>query len=152
MSFGLGIGRNVGRGSSPVSSSSTISLQSSMHSSQIYTPGPATSLRSWAWGFAKKEHRIFSRSSVRANGLSFLLHGVCARVDHFVDQAVLFGLRRIHPKVAVGVALDPFHRLAGMFCQNIIHEKAHFEKFAGLNVYVRRGALGPAPRLVDHDA
>src|SRR5664279_3457597 len=38
------------------SSSSMISLHRSMHSSQIYTPGPAISLRTCFWLFPQKEH------------------------------------------------------------------------------------------------
>src|SRR6185295_8463950 len=37
-----------------------ISLQRSMHSSQIYTPGPAMSFLTCFWDFPQKEH--FSRS------------------------------------------------------------------------------------------
>src|SRR6478736_9000178 len=37
-----------------------ISLHRSMHSSQMYTPGPAMSLRTCFWLFPQKEH--FSRS------------------------------------------------------------------------------------------
>src|ERR1041384_4735009 len=43
-----------------VSSSSMISLQRSMHSSQMYTPGPAISFFTCFWLFPQKEH--FSRS------------------------------------------------------------------------------------------
>jgi hypothetical protein len=40
----------------PENSSSMISLQSSMHSSQMYTPGPAMSFLTWRWLFPQKEH------------------------------------------------------------------------------------------------
>src|SRR5699024_3847676 len=43
------------------SSSSMISLHSSMHSSQMYTPGPAMSLTTCFWLFPQKEH--LSRSA-----------------------------------------------------------------------------------------
>src|SRR6266487_1096480 len=42
------------------SSSSMISLHKSMHSSQMYTPGPAMSFLTCFWLFPQKEH--FSRS------------------------------------------------------------------------------------------
>src|SRR5205085_5898619 len=42
------------------SSSSMISLQRSMHSSQMYTPGPAMSFLTCFWDFPQNEH--FSRS------------------------------------------------------------------------------------------
>src|SRR5690606_5188367 len=41
---------------SSFSSSSIISLHRSMHSSHIYTPGPAISLRTWFCGLLQKEH------------------------------------------------------------------------------------------------
>src|SRR5689334_7933090 len=59
ISMGFGSSSRV---SSPVSasSSSMISLQRSMHSSQMYTPGPAISFLTWFCDFPQKEH--FSRS------------------------------------------------------------------------------------------
>src|SRR5258708_19707060 len=40
----------------PASSSSMISLHRSMHSSQMYTPGPAISFLTCFWLFPQKEH------------------------------------------------------------------------------------------------
>src|SRR3954447_9636881 len=59
MSNGLGSSSSL---TSPVSasSSSMISLHRSMHSSQMYTPGPAMSFFTCFWLFPQKEH--FSRS------------------------------------------------------------------------------------------
>jgi len=39
-----------------MSSSSRISLQRSMHSSQIYTPGPAMSYLTWSCDLPQNEH------------------------------------------------------------------------------------------------
>src|SRR3974390_12466 len=56
---GLGsVSRSSGAGTA--SSSSMISLQRSMHSSQMYTPGPAMSFLTCFWLFPQNEH--FSRS------------------------------------------------------------------------------------------
>src|SRR5664280_2702282 len=46
------------------SSSSMISLQRSMHSSQMYTPGPAISFLTWRWDLPQKLHRSCSLESV----------------------------------------------------------------------------------------
>src|SRR5207302_8937876 len=46
-------------------SSSRTSWQRSMHWSQMYTPGPATSLRTWSWPLSQKEQRVWRlRSSL----------------------------------------------------------------------------------------
>ncbi len=47
-----------------VSSSSMISLQRSMHSSQIYTPGPAISFFTCLWDLPQKLHSNCSLESV----------------------------------------------------------------------------------------
>src|SRR4051794_8154872 len=68
------ISRGLGSSSRPtsvpsLSSSSMISLQRSMHSSQMYTPGPAISFLTCFWLFPQNEH--FSRSPpspMRATG------------------------------------------------------------------------------------
>src|SRR6185312_1761316 len=59
ISLGLGSSSSL---TSPVStsSSSMISLHRSMHSSQMYTPGPAISFLTCFWLFPQNEH--FSRS------------------------------------------------------------------------------------------
>ncbi len=62
----LKISRGFGSSTRPsslasASSSSMISLQRSMHSSQMYTPGPAMSFLTCFWLLPQKEH--FSRSA-----------------------------------------------------------------------------------------
>src|SRR3954453_19312584 len=60
----------------PVSSSSMISLQRSMHSSQMYTPGPAISFLTWRWDLPQKLQRSCSFESVgRARGIPSLRGG-----------------------------------------------------------------------------
>src|SRR5437879_5547070 len=44
-------------------SSSRTSWQRSMQRSQMYTPGPATSLRTWSWPFPQNEQRVYRRRS-----------------------------------------------------------------------------------------
>src|SRR5919202_107178 len=99
------------------SSSSMISLQRSMHSSQMYTPGPAINFFTCFWLFPQKEH--FSRSPPSPN----LATGSPPRPDsagsahpggrghlgelpvrqHLVDHAVLPTLVGAHDEVPVGV-------------------------------------------------
>src|SRR5271165_3744656 len=59
ISAGLGSSSSL-TSSASASSSSMISLQRSMHSSQMYTPGPAMSFLTCFWLFPQNEH--FSRS------------------------------------------------------------------------------------------
>src|SRR5690606_20147641 len=64
------ISAGLGSSSSPsspgsASSSSMISLQRSMHSSQMYTPGPAMSFLTCFWDLPQKEH--FSSSPLSLN-------------------------------------------------------------------------------------
>src|SRR5271167_716194 len=92
------------------SSSSMISLQRSMHSSQMYTPGPAISFLTCRCDLPQKLHRSCSLESV---GLAiccplpepFLVHASQELVlrDHTVDDAVLLRLLGAHEVVAVGV-------------------------------------------------
>src|SRR5437588_12223746 len=62
-----------------VSSSSMISLQRSMHSSQMYTPGPAISFLTCLWDLPQKLQRSCSLESV-GRAIRFLLtgYGQCA--------------------------------------------------------------------------
>src|SRR5690606_11395329 len=65
------ISRGLGRSTSPsslasASSSSMISLHRSMHSSQMYTPGPAMSFLTCFWLFPQNEHLSRSAPSPRA--------------------------------------------------------------------------------------
>src|SRR4029077_12535484 len=47
-------------------SSSRTSWHRSMHWSQMYTPGPATSFRTCSWPFPQKEQRVCRRRSSRS--------------------------------------------------------------------------------------
>src|ERR1700727_807939 len=90
-----------------VSSSSMISLQRSMHSSQIYTPGPAISFLTCLWDLPQKLHRSCSLESV-GRAMYCPLPGRLAPPypstkgnplvlgDDAVDDSVLLGLLRAH--------------------------------------------------------
>src|ERR1044071_7438279 len=97
MSFGRGrLSRSSWAG--VVSSSSMISLQRSMHSSQMYTPGPAMSFFTCRCDLPQKLQRSCSFVSV-GRAMSVLR-------DHSVDDAVLSRLVRAHEEVALRVARD----------------------------------------------
>src|SRR2546423_5287410 len=99
-----------------------ISLQRSMHSSQMYTPGPAMSFFTCFCDLPQKEH--FSRSPPSPNLATSVPHppsadardlrhlGQLASDDHLVDDAVLPCFVRAHDEVAVGVLAEAFDRLA----------------------------------------
>ena len=80
-----------------VSSSSMISLQRSMHSSQMYTPGPAISFLTCRCDLPQKEQRSCSLESVGRAMSQLVL------VDHPIDDAVLLGLVGGHEVVAFGI-------------------------------------------------
>src|SRR5205823_13600372 len=91
------------------SSSSMISLHRSMHSSQMYTPGPAISFLTCRWDLPQKLHSSCSFESV---GLAISRprpvrsprpSSVLVLGDHAVDDAVFLGLLGAHEVVAVGV-------------------------------------------------
>src|SRR5579859_2127049 len=98
-----------------------MSLHRSMHSSQMYTPGPAMSFLTCFCDLPQKEH--FTRSLDSPNfATSPAPRSGHARGqrdgrqvsggDHFVDDAVLLGLVGAHYEVALGVAGDPIDVLA----------------------------------------
>src|ERR1700733_11642955 len=101
-----------------------ISLQRSMHSSQMYTPGPAINFLTCFWLFPQKEH--FSRSPpspnfattrsspgsllASASALSRRHRREITIRDDVVDEAVHLRFFRAHDEVTVGVLADPLHR------------------------------------------
>src|SRR4051794_41763297 len=88
ISLGFGSSSNL-RSEDSESSSSMISLQRSMHSSQMYTPGPAMSFLTCFWLFPQNEHLSRSAPSpVRTTGLhhplvSFVLYDATGRTRPF---------------------------------------------------------------------
>src|SRR3954462_2417766 len=83
-------------------SSSVISLQRSMTSSERWAPGRAISFLTCRCDLPQKEQRSCSLESVgRAISLSVAEHLVLG--DHPIDDAVLGRLFRAHEVVAVGV-------------------------------------------------
>src|SRR3954470_16680177 len=96
-----------------------ISLQRSMHSSQMYTPGPAMSFFTCFCDFPQNEH--FSRSPPSPNLATVAdplvlvsagcrhpaaLVGELPGGDHLVDDAVLLGLDRGQDEIPVCVTIQ----------------------------------------------
>src|SRR5688500_1390463 len=145
-----------------------ISLQRSMHSSQMYTPGPAMSFFTCFCDFPQKLH--FSSSSwnlakcvppVRSGWSSVLLPVAAGRLDHlgelacgdhFVDHAVFLGGFGRHDEVAVAVLLDLFDRLAGVERQDLVELLAQAQYLAGPYLDVGRLATRLTSWLVDEHA
>src|SRR5579884_1388655 len=110
-----------------VSSSSMISLQRSMHSSQMYTPGPAISFLTCRCDLPQKLQRSCSLESV-GRAIRFLSLGrrlpppdpspkgnASVLRDHAVDDSVLLRLLRAHEIVTFGICPDFLEILARMF-------------------------------------
>src|SRR4029077_3880059 len=125
-----------------------ISLQRSMHSSQMYTPGPAMSFLTCFWLFPQKEH--LSRSPPSPNfatvgppPCSRLAHPGRSRDrrqfavrDHLVDDAVRLGFVGAHDEVAVRVARDLLDRLARVVREEPVEELPHPDDLLGLDLDV----------------
>src|SRR5204863_10160544 len=105
-----------------------ISLQRSMHSSQMYTPGPAMSFLTWRCDLPQKLQRSCSLPSLaraipvspftrfRAEWLGRGLRSARFAVrDHSVDDAVLRRLLRAHVEVALHFVADLLLRLSGFY-------------------------------------
>src|SRR5436190_11751369 len=141
-----------------------ISLQRSMHSSQMYTPGPAISFLTCFWLLPQNEH--LSSSPVSPNLATSMLpfcrrrsadrtgavDGV-ARRDHSVDDAIRERLPRLHDEVAVGVDVDPLDRLAAVLGQDLLEQVAHAHDLLGRQLQVGDLSVADlAVRLVQQDA
>src|SRR5215208_2918236 len=103
-----------------------MSLHSPMHSSQMYTVGPAISFLTSFCALPQKEQvkEAPSRFSIGIVGRAYRdprvgtrwlrLSRLLGGDEDLVDQAVLPGLGRRHEVVAVGVPLDLLDGLAGV--------------------------------------
>src|SRR5574340_1215286 len=97
-------------------SSRMMSLQSSMHSSQMNTDGPAMSFLTSCWLLPQKEqYKSLSPDPLSAihlphetprAGLHHTLQALSPAPQDFIDQAVFQRLVRRQEVVAVGIALD----------------------------------------------
>src|SRR5258706_12102979 len=135
-------------------SSAMMSLQTSTHSSQMKTVGPAISLRTSFWSLLQNEQRRISGSPFflticALRGIASMLHPF---PDDIVNNPVFLPLIGRHDVVALGVFLDALDGLSRMVDEDLVEPLAHAQNFAGRDVDVRRLAGQPLhQRLVDHD-
>src|SRR5262249_28516056 len=145
-------------------SSAMMSLQRLTHSSQIYTVGPAISLRTSSLLLPQNEHRrcrsIFSCLAMpppvllvfgsvfsalcSGNGLEVLGR---ARND-LVDQAVPFRFIARHEIVSFGISGNLFKRLPRMFGHDLVQPFANLENFSRMNINLRCLTLKAAHGLM----
>src|SRR5262245_58132700 len=92
-----------------------MSLQTSTHSSQMKTVGPAMSLRTSFWSLLQKEQRRTSLSP-----FFFISTWTAPRpaprsslppADHLINDTILPGLGGVHDEVPVGIGRDFRDRL-----------------------------------------
>src|SRR6266576_283467 len=136
-----------------------MSLHRSMHSSQMYTVGPAISLRTSSWLFPQNEQTRFPDPcspcfaiEPPVNSPLLLYRTFRSDCHHIVNQAILLRLFAGHEHIAIRVFLDFLQALPGMLHQYIIQFFAHPENFTRLNIHVGRLPLKTTERLMDHDA
>src|SRR5512141_2343098 len=126
-----------------------MSLQTSTHSSQMKTVGPAISLRTSFWSLLQNEQR---RTSPSAPAFLVVDNLALPPGDHVVHDAVLLRLVRFHDEVAIGVGDDPLERLLRVAGQDLVEPVLDPQDLLRLDGDVGGLALGSAPGLVDQDA
>src|SRR5262247_4170755 len=127
-------------------SSAMMSLQTSTHSSQMKTVGPAISLRTSFWSLLQNEQRRISESApffFKASSLPL--------AEHLVHDTILLRLVRAHDEVPVGIGDELLYLLLRVEGQDLVDPGLHPEDLLGLDRDVRGLPLRAAPRLVDQD-
>src|SRR5512144_3102786 len=114
-------------------SSAMMSLQTSTHSSQMKTVGPAMSLRTSFWSLLQNEQRRTSPSAPVFLVDTLLLPAT----DHVVHDAVVLGLVRVHDEVAVRVRHDAVERLLRVEGHDLVQAVLGAEDLLGLDRDVR---------------
>src|SRR3989339_1153313 len=97
-----------------------------MHSSQIYTEGPAMSFFTSSWLLPQNEHRSSSFElsflCIRPSLLFFYCLENLSLCNDPVNKPVLESFLAVHEKVPLGVLADPFQRLPRMFCKDFMDD------------------------------
>src|SRR5579875_186503 len=110
-----------------------MSLHRSMHSSHMYTPGPAMSFLTCFCDLPQKEHLTSSLDSPNLAMAFWLLlgsgyagslghAGQLAGRYHFVNDAVILSLGGAHNKVPVRIGLHLLKGLAGVHADHLVEE------------------------------
>src|SRR5207248_1204583 len=133
ISCGVGSDDRVPRFSKRLSSA-MMSLQTSTHSSQMKTVGPAMSFRTSFWSLLQNEHRRTSASppffTIAISYPARLSGDSRPFPDDIVNNTVFLALVCRHDVVALGVVLNTLDRLSGMVDQDVIDALAHSQYFA----------------------
>src|SRR4051812_49393698 len=122
-----------------------MSLQTSTHSSQMKTVGPAISLRTSFWSLLQNEQRRTSDSPFFFKSLAL------PAGDHLIHDTIFLRLGRIHDEVAVGVVRELLHGLLRVEGEDVVEAVLDAEDLLGLDRDVRGLSLGASPGLVDQD-
>src|SRR5580765_4618416 len=139
ISCGVGSEERVPRFSNRLSSA-MMSLQTSTHSSQMKTVGPAMSLRTSFWSLLQKEHRRTSVSPAFFTMLAPLRPQSRAPpalrplTDDIVNNTVFFALVGRHDVVTFRVVLDALDQLSRMVDKDFIDPLAHAQNFSSGNI------------------
>src|SRR4026209_2083208 len=98
-----------------------MSLQTSTHSSQMNTVGPAISLRTSFWSLLQKEQRRISESPVFFMRLrSARCCSSLSPADHVVHDTIVLRLDRLQDEVAIRVGHDLLQGLFGVEGQDLV--------------------------------
>src|SRR5689334_1956509 len=120
-------------------SSAMMSLQTSTHSSQMKTVGPAISLRTSFWSLLQNEQRRISVSpfflTMRYQGYVSMLHPFA---DDVIDYPVFLPLVGRHDVIALRVFLDALEGLSRVMHQDFVEPLAHAQNFSRMNVDIGR--------------
>src|SRR5205085_8683523 len=157
ISTGIGSDERVPR--SNLLSSAMMSLQTSTHSSQMKTVGPAMSLRTSFWSLLQNEQRRTSFSplalTIRTSDESRIpIHQarLCSFPDDIINDTVFLPLVGIHDVIPLRILLDTLHRLPRVMHKNVIEPFPHTQDFARRDVDIGGlAAQARHQRLMDHD-
>src|SRR4029079_1522244 len=154
ISWGVGRDERVPRFSKRLSTA-MMSLQTSTHSSQMKTVGPAMSFRTSFWSLLQKEQRRTSgspafltmcfrasprdvcpgRQAVRPAATRDYLGPLA---NNIINNTVFLALVGRHDVIALRIILDTLDRLASMVHQDVVQPLAHSQDLAGCNINIGR--------------
>src|SRR5690349_1104475 len=118
-------------------SSAMMSLQTSTHSSQMKTVGPAISLRTSFWSLLQNEQRRISPSPVFFT-IWDRLRLLRPLTNYVINNTVFLALIGPHDVVPLGILLDALERLAGVLGEDLVQPFARAKQFARVNIDVGR--------------
>src|SRR5207248_4234428 len=125
-----------------------MSLQTSTHSSQMKTVGPAISLRTSFWSLLQNEQRRISGSPffftmVQSRGVPHPSE-LGSFPDDIINNTVFLALVGRHDVIALCIILDALKRLTCMVNQDFVDPLPHAQDLLGRNINI--GRLAPQTR------